>query len=797
LSAGLVCLALAALNCHAQPSSVPETRFWRTDGPVLAILVTNNTVYLGGQFNYVGPDTGGASVVDAVTGNLRSGFPLINGPVYSAAPDGRGGWYIGGAFSSVGGIVRSNLAHVLADNRVDPLWNPQANGSNVVLRVAGNTVYVGGGFTRIGPTLRNRIAALDAATGQPSAWNPNASAVVTSMQIVGNLLYVGGNFTSIGSSNRLRLAALDLATGRASGWNPGASALVTDLEVVGDTVYVAGTFTSVGGGNGTGSIRNRIAALSATSNAALAWNPNSGGAVLAIAASGNTVYAAGSFANIGNQNRNRVAALDATSGLALDWDPNANDDVRTLELSGNTVFVGGDFTTIAGESRPGLAAIDAAVSAVAPWNPLVSTLAFGGVPQVQLLLVNGNDLLVAGSFNSIGGVARGNLAALSAATGEATGWNPDANSNVLALAYADNLVYVGGLFTNVAGLERRRLAALDAGTGQATGWNPNVLGRAAVGVFALLAADGNRLYVGGNFTNVLSTTRNSLAVFSRSTGGLQGWNPNPGISTANQSPSINALALSGNTLYAGGDFTTNGGQPRLRVAALDATSGNALAAFNPGASNAVAAFALTGNTLYVGGAFTNIGGQVRGRVAALDATTGAVSLTWNPDAGPVAAATRVNALAVANNSVYAGGAFASIGGVFRNRAAGLRASDGQAHDWNPNANAPVRALFRTADAIYLGGEFTTLGGQRHNYFAVFNAQPVFTPGTQERLADGTFRSQVTSGDGVRLLIQFTEDLSAWSEVTTRTDLNGAPITIEDPGAIGRPRRLYRALLETQ
>jgi hypothetical protein len=157
----------------------------------------------------------------------------------------------------------------------------------------------------------------------------------------------------------------------------------------------------------------------------------------------------------------------------------------------------------------------------------------------------------------------------------------------------------------------------------------------------------------------------------------------------------------------------------------------------------------------------------------------------------------VNALVVAHNSVYAGGAFTAIGGAFRNRAAGLRVSDGQSHDWNPDADAPVRALYRTADALYMGGEFNTLGGRRHRYFAAFDAKPVFTPGAQERLADGTFRVQVTTGDGVRLTIQATEDFASWSEVTTRTDLIGAPITFDDPGAVGRPQRFYRALLETQ
>ena len=65
----------------------------------------------------------------------------------------------------------------------------------------------------------------------------------------------------------------------------------------------------------------------------------------------------------------------------------------------------------------------------------------------------------------------------------------------------------------------------------------------------------------------------SLAVSGRSAGSLSAWNPNPGTSITNQSPSINALVLSGNTLYAGGDFTTNNGLRHLRLAALEQLRG--------------------------------------------------------------------------------------------------------------------------------------------------------------------------------------------------------------------------------
>lgn len=59
-----------------------------------------------------------------------------------------------------------------------------------------------------------------------------------------------------------------------------------------------------------------------------------------------------------------------------------------------------------------------------------------------------------------------------------------------------------------------------------------------------------------------------------------------------------------------GAFSTIGGQPRARLAALDATTGLATA-WDPGSNNPVLALAVSGSTVYAGGAFTTIGGKVR------------------------------------------------------------------------------------------------------------------------------------------------------------------------------------------
>ena len=61
-------------------------------------------------------------------------------------------------------------------------------------------------------------------------------------------------------------------------------------------------------------------------------------------------------------------------------------------------------------------------------------------------------------------------------------------------------------------------------------------------------------------------TRCRGAAIDGSTGNVTGWNPNAG-------PGVRALAVSGSTVYVGGEFTQVGGVSRSHLAAIDATTG--------------------------------------------------------------------------------------------------------------------------------------------------------------------------------------------------------------------------------
>jgi hypothetical protein len=106
-----------------------------------------------------------------------------------------------------------------------------------------------------------------------------------------------------------------------------------------------------------------------------------------------------------------------------------------------------------------------------------------------------------------------------------------------------------------------------------------------------------------------------------------------------------------------------GGQPRSNVAALDPTTGAALA-WDPGSDDEVAALAIDGANVYVGGVFASIDGQVRSSIAAVDAATGDVN-AWDPNAVcPLCwdnASPSVFAMVVSGGTVYIGGSFDNLG----------------------------------------------------------------------------------------------------------------------------------------
>ncbi|MGE0587584.1 MAG: cadherin-like domain-containing protein [Cyclobacteriaceae bacterium] len=348
------------------------------------------------------------------------------------------------------------------------------------------------------------------------------------------------------------------------------------------------------------------------------------------------------------------------------WYPNST--VQAIVEDNDFYYIGGNFTSLS----DGISTVDIAYLARIrksdnipdeTWDTQTDNI-------VKALALDGADLYVGGSFSTCGGTTRNNLAKINTATGLAdASFNPDPDAPVQAIVFSGTSVIVGGTFRNIDGTELSALAKLDKTDGSLVGgWNTNVnlpsayVDDANFGNVEVLAIDGDDLFVGGGFGEIDDggsiTNRNSIAKLSAADGSVDAtWNPDPGTNKL-----IHSMVVSGTSLFISGNFASIGGQTRRNLAKLSTTgTGAADATWDPavGPKNGfIFAMATDGTFLYAGGGFTTIGGQSIGRLARLSLTGAATADTeWLPSPGG-----SVNALKLSGENLIAGGNFTSMDG---------------------------------------------------------------------------------------------------------------------------------------
>ncbi|MCI0743862.1 MAG: PQQ-like beta-propeller repeat protein [Verrucomicrobia subdivision 3 bacterium] len=453
-------------------------------------------------------------------------------------------------------------------------------------------------------------------------------------------------------------------------------------------VYIGGTFHYVGPETGPNAFLDP-----ATGARDDSFPPVNGQIRTAVADGAGGWFIGGEFSMVGEEPRFGLAHILADKSVDPSWAPTAfPGTVSSIVLAGGTLYVAGSFFSLGDQPRSSIGAINAATGAVTPWNPAPT----GFFVQMNSMTALGNTIYVAGTFNNIGGQARTNLAAIDATTGNAlAAWNPFPNAAPLVLLASGGTVYAGGNFFRISGQNRTNFAALDATTGNLLP-GPNAVGGAVNG-FGL---SGNTLYLGGFFSSLGGVSRAGLGAIDITSGNVTSWNPGSGV-VGNLTPSVFSIGIAGNTVYVGGTFTLVGGEPRLRIAALDGTSGNALPGFNPGANNVVRQVIPVGTRVIASGDFSSIDGVKRNNIAALNALTGAAT-AWNPGSQFGGG---VNSIAVSSSAIYVGGTFTNMGGQIRHGLAALDPATGAATSWNP-APAPAPNSVNSFSALLLSG--TTL-----------------------------------------------------------------------------------------
>jgi trimeric autotransporter adhesin len=677
-------------------------------GSISDIDRAGDRVYVGGSFTCIGPFgfTGAGVPFSTSTGMPLQPFLQISGTIAAVVADGAGGWYIGGTFSSVGGLPRQNLAHIQSDLSVSD-WNPGADGIVRDLARAGLIVFVAGDFGNIGGAARPRLAAISTATGLATSWRGTMTSYPTFFARVatdGVQVFAAGPDPSYqGAGSAYVIAAFDATSPGVTPalWrvtNSSETGRVMALAVSGPRLYVGGALGYVGGIG-----RSGIAALETSTGAVSSWRAllnhddfNESVFVSAIMLRGSTVVLGGNFDNavhpvtLQSFVRHGLVEVDTATAVPTAWNPAVGvgdfEAVFSIAETGSVVYVGGDFTVVNGQPRNYAAAIDSATAQLTAWDPTP-----GGA--VHAISVSGVAVFVGGGFNTIGCMPRRGIASFDATTGEVTDWNPGMTGFVNALEVRGSTVYLGGSFGMIGGAARNNLAAIDAVTGVATSWNPTI-----TGAVTELATSSTTVYV------CRGSAPRALA-FDIATGSQTGWNPNPNLA-------VSDIEV-GPSVYLAGQFTTIGGASRNRLAAVDPLTGIATS-WDPNANGIVTDVEADGATVYAGGQFTFIGSSLRNRLAAFDVSSG-LALPWDPDANA-----NVNAIDLEGSIVYVGGDFTSIGGQSRNRLASLNKATGAVRSWDPGADGGVSVLRAEESGVYAAGSFGNVGGLPAPGFAAFD-----------------------------------------------------------------------------
>lgn len=424
LIAGLLGVAVMQTGTAAASTTVqdrvvsPTPVAWTprvNDGEVDTIAQVGNTMVIGGQFTSVSNSSGGNTVTrkyiaafDATTGALVSGFaPDLNGVVNKVLPGPVAGTVlVGGAFSTVNGVARRNVAllNVSTGAVVSSFATATMNGLVNSMAVSGNRLYIGGTFTTVGGKTHSRIASLNLTTGALDPFVNNqlsvnhnwydgcsgcAQAAVSvkylDVSADGSTLIATGNFKVADGYDRDQIVNIDLTGSSATvrpDWKSNAytarcydwafDTYMRGLAMAPDGSYFVVVTT---GGANAGAHCDAAARFNIGDrgqDVQPVWTDFAGGdTYTTVEVSGTAIYTGGHMRWVNNDYgsdsagsgavpRAGLVALDPQNGLPLSWNPGRNPrgyGVTAMLATSAGLWLGSDTTYIGNRQylRPRLA----------------------------------------------------------------------------------------------------------------------------------------------------------------------------------------------------------------------------------------------------------------------------------------------------------------------------------------------------------------------------------------------------------------------------------------------------------
>jgi uncharacterized delta-60 repeat protein len=214
-------------------------------------------------------------------GSFDSDFkPAIQGDVECVAVQADGKILVGGHFFSISGQPRNNIGRLNPDGTLDTGFNPGATGpsytyvNSLVIQPNGD-VLVGGGFTALGGLARTNLGRLKSDGTIDTNFNPNPGAGTFNsgvgsvvVQADGNIL-VGGWFGSVAGHSASNIARLHLDGTFDDSFNASADKPVNSIALQTDgKMVVSGAFTNL-----SGSVRTYLGRLNANGSVDMGFDP--------------------------------------------------------------------------------------------------------------------------------------------------------------------------------------------------------------------------------------------------------------------------------------------------------------------------------------------------------------------------------------------------------------------------------------------------------------------------------------------------------------------------------------------
>ena len=542
------------------------------------VLQADGKIVLGGAFTTLQPNGATASTARNYLARVESNGALDTAynPTPSATvsalllqPDGM--IVAGGTFTSftpnaaTTATARNYLARIKTDGTLDT-FDPSASGAiSALAAYFDGKIIVGGAFNAFSPNsigntnFRNYIARLNADGTVDSNFDPNTNGPVNAVAVESSGAVVfGGTFTAlqpngaIEATARNRLARVDFSGALDTTFNPDANGSVEVLALRADgSLIVGGALSTVRptgvmllGGNfaNIGGVASRnLALINDDGTVSTAFQPNPNGAVSALLSlpSGSTLVA-GSFTTIAGANRNRLARFNSDGSLDTGYSPNFAGTVNTVIVQADNrslVIAGGSFATVNGAARANLARLLPDGSTDATFAPNV------GVVRALVAQADGRILVLADGTGVRHVVSRLNADGTNDAT--FTAFNGAAAAiNAIALQ-ADGRIVLGGAFTGFT-------VRLNSNGTRDTTFDPQPDGA----VTALTLQTDGRVLVAGTFNRMGGLIRAGLARLAATTPATQAFALNTARTSVTWARGGTATELSSVTFARSDDAVT-------------------------------------------------------------------------------------------------------------------------------------------------------------------------------------------------------------------------------------------------